>query len=218
MKKAIWGKLQSLTDGIPSISLSEDETVVGRKDVGGTNMNISSRHFKIIRRKMDSEKEEGGGGSGEATERTTYELVNTSTNGTYVNKREAVRNEITPIQDGYDISMLDPVKHSALAIKYIFLVLAEEEAEKRQNGPQDRYAFGELLGTGHFAVVRRVRDSEGNAYAMKVIDKSKVVSSTRRATTIMDEAAILRKISHPNIVTINDVFETNKKVYIIMEL
>ena len=45
-KKAVWGKLQSLTDGIPSIPLSEDETVVGRRDVGGTNMNISSRHFK----------------------------------------------------------------------------------------------------------------------------------------------------------------------------
>ena len=45
-KKAVWGKLQSLTDGIPSIPLSEDETVVGRRDVGGTNMTISSRHFK----------------------------------------------------------------------------------------------------------------------------------------------------------------------------
>ena len=146
--------------------------------------------------------------------------MNTSTNGTYVNKKETVRNEFTAIQDGYDISMLDPVKYPALAIKYIFIVLAEEEEEeeKQQNGPQDRYTFGEMLGSGHFAVVRKVADSEGREYAMKVIEKYKVETSPKRATKIMDEAAILRKISHPNIVTIHDVFETNKKVYIIMEL
>lgn len=212
-KKAVWGKLQSLTEGIPSIPLSEDETVVGRKDIGGTNMNISSRHFKIIRTKeKEGEGEEGGEG------RAKYELVNTSTNGTYVNKKETVRNEFTLIQDGYDISMLDPVKYPALAIKYIFIVLAEEEEEKQQNGPQDRYAFGEMLGSGHFAVVRKVTDLDGCEYAMKVIEKYKVETSPKRATKIMDEAAILRKISHPNIVTIHDVFETNKKVYIIMEL
>ena len=255
-KKVVWGRLQSLTEGVPSVPLSEDETVIGRKDVGGGNMNISSRHFKVIRSRAEGkeeekeekeEKEKGGKdkdkGGGEETKgkeasstATKYTLVDTSTNGTYVNKERATKNVSTVIQDGYDVSMLDPVKCSDLAIKYIFTVLAEEEEEKQQHGPQDTYTFGEVLGTGHFAVVRKVCDHAGCYYAMKVIEKAKISSPaagkekegaegmeaaaavSKRTKKIMDEAAILRKVSHPNIVTIKDVFETKRKVYIIMEL
>ena len=102
--------------------------------------------------------------------------------------------------------------------------MADSSAEVHQPQPSQRtgsetltdlYEVGEVLGHGHFAVVNRgVNKETGEAVAIKAIEKGRTdVSAIRR------EVAILQKVgSHPNIVALRDVFETEDRWYLVMEL
>lgn len=51
--------------------------------------------------------------------------------------------------------------------------------------------------------------------AIKVIDKKNLGDKT---DMIQAEVGILKNITHPNIVSLKDMFETNTMIYLIMEL
>lgn len=56
-------------------------------------------------------------------------------------------------------------------------------------------------------------------YALKIIDKKKyAMNSSSRKNALMDEVNILTKVSHPNIIGIKEVFDTDKSLYIVLEL
>lgn len=79
------------------------------------------------------------------------------------------------------------------------------------------YDLRDKLGTGSFAVVKRgVRRSDGKEFAVKVIKKSKL--NAEELAVVHDEVEILHKINHPNCVQLYEMFETNKKIYMVMEL
>ncbi len=78
-----------------------------------------------------------------------------------------------------------------------------------------------LLTSGQFAVVRRCRHrSTGAEYAAKFIKKRRSKSSRRGVTRedIEREVNILKEIQHPNIITLNEVFENKAEVILILEL
>ena len=67
------------------------------------------------------------------------------------------------------------------------------------------------LGQGSFGQIKKVQNLKiGQERAMKIIDKE--------GSTSKNEISILRKISHPNIVNIYEIFEDSKKYYIMYEL
>lgn len=77
------------------------------------------------------------------------------------------------------------------------------------------------LASGQFAVVRRCRHrSTGVEYAAKFIKKRRSKSSRRGVTRedIEREVNILKEIQHPNIITLNEVFENKGEVILILEL
>ena len=102
----------------------------------------------------------------------------------------------------------------------IFAISEEElsaEPEEAEAGGtlEDSYEVGDVIGSGHFATVRRgVHRKSGEAVAVKAIAKSRTeVSAIRR------EVAILRKVgSHKNIVALRDVYETENEWFLVMEL
>lgn len=65
--------------------------------------------------------------------------------------------------------------------------------------------------------VRLVHRSKysGNEYAIKVIDKSKLKN---KEYMLENEIEILRLCSHPNIVKLREQYESEREVYLIMEL
>ena len=66
------------------------------------------------------------------------------------------------------------------------------------------------LGQGSFGKVKRVRHKKLNEVrAMKIVNK--------RETTSTNEIEVLRKISHPNIINIFEIFEDNYQYYIMSE-
>ena len=77
---------------------------------------------------------------------------------------------------------------------------------------EDVYEVGEVLGRGHFAVVTSGRHRvTGETVAIKTIRKG--------STNVRSEVEILRRVgSHPNIVALKDVFETEREWLIVMEL
>ncbi|XP_016054367.1 PREDICTED: serine/threonine-protein kinase DCLK3 [Miniopterus natalensis] len=77
------------------------------------------------------------------------------------------------------------------------------------------YETGRVIGDGNFAVVKECRHRDtGQAYAMKIIDKSKL----KGKEDMMDsEILIIQSLSHPNIVKLHEVYETDAEIYLIME-
>ena len=98
---------------------------------------------------------------------------------------------------------------------------ADEAAPESESAPEpaatleEAYEVGEVLGHGHFATVRRGKHrATGEPVAIKEILKTRTdVDAIRR------EVAILRKVgSHPHIVALRDVYETEEGWYLVMEL
>ncbi|KAJ3159689.1 Serine/threonine-protein kinase 33 [Irineochytrium annulatum] len=79
-----------------------------------------------------------------------------------------------------------------------------------------RYALGRKLGQGSFGTVRLVRHKETmEDFACKVLRK---VKGNQTGYELMHrEVSIMKKVRHPHIVQLKEVFETPKKIYMIME-
>jgi len=92
--------------------------------------------------------------------------------------------------------------------------------KKSELKPQQRFEIipGPPLGKGHFAVVKKCRDTvTGRLCAVKIIDKKELVKST--ASVVKQEIEILRAVgAHPNIVQLLDHWEDATKHYLVLEL
>ncbi|XP_066101813.1 serine/threonine-protein kinase DCLK3 [Saccopteryx bilineata] len=82
-------------------------------------------------------------------------------------------------------------------------------------GVEKQYETGRVLGDGNFAVVKECRHREtGQAFAMKIVDKSKLKG---KEDMVDSEIFIIQSLSHPNIVKLHEVYETDTEIYLIME-
>jgi serine/threonine-protein kinase ULK2 len=78
--------------------------------------------------------------------------------------------------------------------------------------------FAECAGSGSFAKVYRVRRKEtGELYAMKVIDKEKIVDP-KLQENLDNEIAIMRDYLHPNVIRLFQNFNSTKYIYLVLEL
>lgn len=79
------------------------------------------------------------------------------------------------------------------------------------------YEFKEALGSGSFAVVKRaIKKSDKTEYAIKCIKKAKL--SEEELAVVHDEVTIMHKIQHENCVRLFEMYESKKKVYMVIEL
>ncbi|MBQ7463391.1 MAG: serine/threonine protein kinase [Lachnospiraceae bacterium] len=78
----------------------------------------------------------------------------------------------------------------------------------------NRYRVLKKLGTGGMANVYLVRDSKlGMLWAVKELgDSGEFTNYTRKA-----EVSVLRRVSHPNLPRVTDIFDENKKTYMVMD-
>eukprot|EP00158_Paraphelidium_tribonemae_P007362 Partr_v1_DN28218_c0_g1_i1_m76471 putative calcium calmodulin-dependent protein kinase len=79
-----------------------------------------------------------------------------------------------------------------------------------------RYEILETLGTGAFSEVKKaVHRQTGKAFAVKIIDRSKCIG---KENMIQSEIAILKKVRHDNVIQLFELFETEAKIFLIMEM
>ncbi|VFV23235.1 serine threonine-protein kinase [Lynx pardinus] len=79
------------------------------------------------------------------------------------------------------------------------------------------YTFGRILGQGSFGMVFEATDKETETkWAIKKVNKDKAGSS---AVKLLErEVNILKSVKHKHIIHLEQVFETPKKMYLVMEL
>ncbi|XP_074644865.1 calcium/calmodulin-dependent protein kinase type 1-like [Tubulanus polymorphus] len=80
-----------------------------------------------------------------------------------------------------------------------------------------KFEFKDLLGTGAFSEVRLAEDKtdQGNFVAIKCIE---IKALKGKEESLHNEILVLRRLHHPNIVQLLDVYEDTSYVYLIMEL
>ena len=79
------------------------------------------------------------------------------------------------------------------------------------------YILKEQIGEGYFGKVQKAINKETKKeYAVKVINKSKL--SLKNYKLIKHETNIMKLLHHPHIVSLEDYFEDDEYIYIIMEL
>ena len=79
------------------------------------------------------------------------------------------------------------------------------------------YDMEETLGQGHFAVVKSARHVfTGLRVAIKVIDKLKLDEVSK--THLYQEVRCMKLVTHPSIIRLYEVIDTQNKLYLIQEL
>ncbi|XP_073460076.1 serine/threonine-protein kinase 33 [Aquarana catesbeiana] len=82
---------------------------------------------------------------------------------------------------------------------------------------QQIYTFGKKLGEGSFGVVIEATHNEsGKKWAIKKVNREKAGSSTVKL--LEREVSILKRVNHEHIIHLEEVFETPKRMYLVMEL
>ncbi|RMX41902.1 hypothetical protein pdam_00006629 [Pocillopora damicornis] len=82
---------------------------------------------------------------------------------------------------------------------------------------EDIYEFGEVLGRGSFGVVKEATNkATGSRWAIKAVNKEK--AGTSAVKLLEREVLIMKKIDHEHLVHLEEIYETSKRMYLVMEL
>eukprot|EP01105_Mastigella_eilhardi_P020113 TRINITY_DN4771_c0_g1_i2.p1 TRINITY_DN4771_c0_g1~~TRINITY_DN4771_c0_g1_i2.p1 ORF type:complete len:552 (+),score=105.68 TRINITY_DN4771_c0_g1_i2:39-1694(+) len=140
-------------------------------------------------------------------------IEDTSDAGTWVNRHRIPPDTSIPLKCGDRVSLLCPGE------RYTFLyVELAEEAEMSLARLYD-IRDDKIFGTGSFAVVKLcVNRKTGEKFAVKVIDKVKHWHRQQTMDHIRSEVQILKSLRHPNIISVVDIFETDRFLHIVLEL
>ncbi|KAK5122478.1 hypothetical protein LTR85_004062 [Meristemomyces frigidus] len=135
-------------------------------------------------------------------------LEDLSGNGTYVNDAYVGRNKRRELQDGDEISILDQAR-------FIF----RYPRSRGTNGFRQQYSIQGQLGKGHFATVYlAVEKATGTRYAVKKFEKRSGPGERSKVEGLQQEIAVLRSVSHPNMLCLKDTFDESDGVYLVLEL
>ncbi|XP_047376932.1 calcium/calmodulin-dependent protein kinase type 1G [Sciurus carolinensis] len=87
--------------------------------------------------------------------------------------------------------------------------------KKQTTNIRKTFIFMEVLGSGAFSEVFLVKQRvTGKLFALKCIKKSPAF----RDSSLENEIAVLKKIKHENIVTLEDIYESSTHYYLVMQL
>jgi len=82
---------------------------------------------------------------------------------------------------------------------------------------EDSYTIGEEIGKGGFSIVySALRKKDGKEFAVKCIKKEMVEGEDIKL--LRREVQIMKKLDHPNILKLYEVYEDDKQFFLVMEL
>ncbi|KNC78818.1 CAMK/RAD53 protein kinase [Sphaeroforma arctica JP610] len=226
----VWGRLDPLREKLKAIDLVNDVYTIGRNancDIKLSKPTISNQHanIKVVR--------EGSSVDMDAVYGVIVFLSDTSTNGTYLNNERVGKGNKKLLKDGDIISL--PLRSLAapkaqepgekligkpVVNAFLFRNLARGSADEGQHKDTGEYTItNKILGTGNFAEVRlAVHATTGLKVAAKCMDKKRLSLQAMNSATIKKEAEILHALHHPCVIKIEEMFETEKYLYIMLEL
>ncbi|KAL8713527.1 MAG: hypothetical protein Q9220_002389 [cf. Caloplaca sp. 1 TL-2023] len=134
-------------------------------------------------------------------------LEDLSSNGTFVNENMIGRNKRHELEDGDQISILDEARFT-----FRYPLSRDGNAFRKQ------YRILQQLGKGHFATVYLcVERTTGVQFAVKRFEK-RPGDSQSKTDGLQQEIGVLKAISHPNVLCLQDTYDEDDGVYIVLEL
>ena len=92
------------------------------------------------------------------------------------------------------------------------------QSSRRKDMQFGDYMLGQTLGEGEFGKVKLGWKKDGTVQvAIKLIRRESVATNPSRLPKIYREISILRELSHPNIVRLHEMVETDRHIGIILE-
>ncbi|XP_066593800.1 ovarian-specific serine/threonine-protein kinase Lok isoform X2 [Prorops nasuta] len=169
---------------------------------------ISKVHCKIIKERIIN---------GNNDDIVVY-LEDTSQNGTFVNKVLVGKGKRILLESNDIISLAQPV----FAV-YVFMSTKAFEGNDLPPELRCKYAVSRKLGSGACGEVKMVFSKIGcKRFAMKSIVKRTFSSGPRNLLNdpekIMNEVKILKTLKHPCIIKMEEIVDTPRTVYIVLEL
>lgn len=215
-----WGKLFPTANAfrVEELLDSNDKYVFGRDASSDVCFNtpelsklpifgtISKTHFIIHREVKDGS--------------TLVFIEDRSSNGTFVNGDKVGRERKRILNNNDEIALSIPQNKV-----YVFVdtCMCEEEQKIMPDEMKDKYILSKQLGRGACGVVKLAFEKETcQKVAIKIIEKKTFsmggTMMKNMDKAVMEEVKILKSLNHPCIIKIEDVYETNEKLFIVLEL
>eukprot|EP00736_Rhodelphis_marinus_P010757 Rmarinus@m.21704 len=219
-KSAVWARLVSVNDAIPNIELDDHKidpiegALFGRhKDCDfrfQCNAVISGKHCRIYKVAMEIP-----GGRGNKTEDVVY-VEDLSMNGTYVNGQKLGRGNRRVLSSQDEIALVKPADKKKTG--YVGFVYIGINRSANEYPLTDRYEERGILGTGNYGIVKSAIDKHtGQPVAVKIIIKKRIALDNAGSAAALAEFDLMKKLTHKNIIQINECFETEKAFVLVME-
>lgn len=152
-------------------------------------------------------------------------LTDVSSNGTFLNGKLVGKDNQRAVRHGDLVSLVNPQQPEST--KYTWRFVAPEDhaasvsANASQTGVEGVYQLGRVLGTGNFATVRLgTHRISGRSAAVKIVEKKRFALQEGEFSfaSLQSEVEILRKMNHPNIIGVLDVYDDPKNFTMALEL
>lgn len=170
-------------------------------------------------------------------------LEDTSSNGTFLNKNKLKRRERRQLCTGDELTFLSPKISEARRTAYVYVSLTDKSltaipqiavgpdarisersltlaASSTNRHLENDYELREELGSGSIGkVYRAIERSTDKAFAAKIIPTRQFAfERSFSANDLLQEARMLRNVSHPAIVTVRDAYSEDASFAIVMQL
>jgi len=84
---------------------------------------------------------------------------------------------------------------------------------------EERFDVGQIIGKGTFSVVRAVRRKiDKCVFAAKYVEKGTTLLDRKTKDRMKTEVRLLKRLQHPNIIQLHDVFEMERSIVLVMEM
>ncbi|KAJ2546378.1 hypothetical protein EV175_005623 [Coemansia sp. RSA 1933] len=152
-------------------------------------------------------------------------ILDTSTNGTYINDRVLGRGNCTILLHKDRVGFLQTTSALPSDIALEYSVEFTDANNHTGNDCPDisseilrLYDFKREIGAGNFAKVwLAIHKQSGMACACKVINKKRHLFSTGLSKVFEREISIMKQLNHPNIVPLHELQVNRDRIYIFME-
>ncbi|CUG06578.1 protein kinase, putative [Bodo saltans] len=153
-------------------------------------------------------------------------LTDVSSNGTFLNGKVVGKNNQRALRTNDLVSLINPQQPESTKLTWRFIA-PEAPAALPSAGASDasnieaHYKLGEVLGTGNFATVRLgTHRTNGRNVAVKIVEKKRFALQEGEFSfsSLQSEVEILRKMNHPNIIGVWDVYDDPKNFTMVLEL
>lgn len=211
LEKHLWGSLMPCNTSIARVDLWKLQNVycVGRNPSGNQVVfpgpKISNFHCQISWDSID-------------TRDSVVTVLDLSSNGTFINGVKIGKNCTRVLREGNEIAFGSPSPQTDGNQDYRFIFRLMSGGEPT-DGVHAHYDITHELGKGSFAtVMKAIERSTGKWYAIKIITDKHNRPGDQNRIAFAREIEIMKKLKHPNICELKEVFYQANGINLVLEL